>query len=208
MTERIVCILIGYCFGLFQTGYIIGRLKGIDIRTQGSGNAGTTNAIRTLGKKYGILTFAGDFFKCVLAVLVTWLIFRDSDVWKLLLIYTAAGVVLGHDFPFYLRFRGGKGIAVTAGMIVAFLDWRLMIISFLCFLIPLLLSHTVSLGSLVLYPGFLAGMIVFGQLGSYGLSQPVLTEMYLVTAALAVLAYWRHRGNIARLASGKERKMF
>ena len=101
-----------------------------------------------------------------------------------------------------------KGIAVTAGMIVAFLDWRLMIVCLMCFLIPLLISHTVSLGSLVLYAGFLVGMIIFGQLGSYDLPGPVLIEMYIVTALLAALAYWRHRGNIARLAAGQERKMF
>ena len=206
--ERIICIIIGYCFGLFQTGYIICRIKGIDIRQKGSGNAGTTNVIRTLGKKYGILTFAGDFFKCILAVLVCWLIFRGSDIWKLLIIYTSAGVILGHDFPFYLQFKGGKGIAVTAGMIVAFLDWRIMLISLACFIVPLLISHTVSMGSLVLYGGFLVSMIIFGQLGSYGLPQPVLTEMYIVTALLLVLAYWMHRGNISRLAKGEERKMF
>ena len=206
--ERVICILIGYCFGLVQTAYIIGRAKGIDIRTQGSGNAGTTNVIRTLGKKFGILTFAGDFFKCIAAVLVTMAVFRDSDIGKLLIIYTSAGVILGHDFPFYLKFRGGKGIAVTAGMIIAFLDWRLILICLACFIVPLLVTHTVSMGSLVLYAGFLAGMILFGQLDGYGMTQNALIEMYIVTALLLVLAYWQHRGNIARLAGGTERKMF
>lgn len=206
--ERIICIIIGYCFGLFQTGYIIGRIKGIDIRSLGSGNAGTTNAIRTMGKKFGILTFAGDFFKCLLAVLVAWAFFGNSEIWRLLIVYTSAGVILGHDFPFYLGFRGGKGIAVTAGLIVAFLDWRIILICLACFIIPLLITHTVSMGSLVLYAGFLIGMIVFGQLGSYSLPQNVLIEMYIVTALLLALAYWRHRGNIARLAKGSERKMF
>jgi len=206
--ERIICILIGYCFGLIQTGYIIGRAKGIDIRTTGSGNAGTTNVIRTLGKYLGILTFAGDFFKCILAVLLTTAIFKDSDIGKLLIIYTSAGVILGHDFPFYLKFKGGKGIAVTAGMIVAFLDWRLILISLACFIIPLLITHTVSMGSLVLYAGFLVGMIIFGQLDGYGMAQNALIEMYIVTALLLLLAFWQHRGNIARLASGTERKMF
>ena len=76
--ERIICVLIGYVFGLFQTGYIYGRLHNIDIRKQGSGNAGTTNALRTLGWKAGLITFLGDCFKCVFAVLAVHIIFKNS----------------------------------------------------------------------------------------------------------------------------------
>ena len=75
---RIICLLIGYAFGLFQTSYIYGRTKGIDIREHGSGNAGTTNALRTLGKKAGAITLAGDCIKCILAVLTVRLIFGAS----------------------------------------------------------------------------------------------------------------------------------
>ncbi len=208
--ERIICLLIGYAFGLFQTSYIYGKMKGLDIRTQGSGNAGTTNALRTLGLKAGLITFACDAAKCILAVLVTWLLFHNTrgDILKMLEIYTSAGVILGHNFPFYLQFRGGKGIAATAGMIIAFGDWRLIVAGVLSFFIPFLLTHYVSLGSLLLSAEFLVGMILCGQWGAYGMSQTALHEMYLITALLTAMAFFKHRGNIGRLLRGVERKTY
>ena len=99
MGVRIICVVIGYLFGLFQTGYFYGKAHGIDIRQHGSGNAGTTNALRTLGKKAGAITLLGDAFKCVVAVVATWLLFHNSqaDIMPLLNLYTGAGVVLGHN---------------------------------------------------------------------------------------------------------------
>ena len=114
---RLVCLLIGYVFGLFQTAYIIGKAHGIDIRNYGSGNSGTTNMMRTMGTKAGLLTFAGDCLKCMFAVALVRALFsaKYPDIMPLLVFYTAAGVILGHNYPFYLNFRGGKGIAATAG---------------------------------------------------------------------------------------------
>ncbi len=208
--ERIICLLLGYAFGLFQTSYIYGRRRGLDIRTQGSGNAGTTNALRTLGLKAGLITFACDAVKCILAVVVTWLIFHNTraDILKLLEIYTSAGVILGHNYPFYLQFRGGKGIAATAGMIIAFGDWRLILVGIFSFFVPFFLTHYVSLGSLLLSLEFLVGMILCGQLGDYGMSQAALHEMYLITALLTAMAFFKHRGNIGRLIGGVERKTY
>lgn len=206
--ERLICLAVGYCFGLIQTSYIIGRINGIDIRKKGSGNAGTTNAIRTMGWKNGLLTMAIDVMKCIAAVLIMRYVFRDSDIRMLLGLYTAAGVVLGHDFPFYLKFKGGKGIAATAGMIIAFGDIRLIIAGILCFFIPVLITRFVSLGSLCLSTSFLIGMIIVGQMGSYLMTQDSLIEMYILTALLTALAYWLHRSNIKRLAAGKENKLF
>ncbi len=206
--ERIICLIIGYAFGLIQTSYIIGRFKGIDIRTKGSGNAGTTNAIRTMGWKLGILTFAVDVLKCIAAVLIVRCAFAASEYLTLLVIYTSAGVILGHDFPVYLKFKGGKGIAATAGMIIAFGDIRLILIGIACFFIPVLITHYVSLGSLILSASFLLGMIIIGQMGAYDMSQPYLTEMYVLTALLTALAWVRHRSNIKRLLAGNENKIF
>ena len=103
----------GYCFGLFQTGYIYGEKHGVDIRTQGSGNAGTTNTLRVLGWKAGLITFLGDLFKAIFAVLLIRFIFigKYPDAVKILELYAGFGAVLGHNFPFYLKFKGGKGIA-------------------------------------------------------------------------------------------------
>ena len=113
---RLVCLLIGYVFGCFQTAYIYGRLHGIDIRKYGSGNAGTTNSLRVLGKKAGIIVLLCDMLKTGLAMMVVRLLFREryGDILYLLAIYAAAGTVLGHNFPCYLGFKGGKGIACTA----------------------------------------------------------------------------------------------
>lgn len=209
--ERLICLLIGYLFGLIQTSYIYGRACGIDIRTKGSGNAGTTNALRTLGRKAGLVTVLVDSLKCVAAVIVVRLIFGNShhEIIRLLCIYTSAGVILGHDFPFYLGFRGGKGIAATAGMIIAFLDWRLIMAGIICFFGCFLATHYVSLGSLALSAEFLVGVIILGQLGSFSeMPSGALHEMYLVVALLTAMAYWQHRGNISRLIHGKERKTY
>ena len=101
--ERIICLAIGYLFGMFQTSYIIGKIHHMDIRQYGSGNAGTTNALRTLGKKAGAMTLIGDMLKCVIAILIVDAVFenRYQEILPLLGMYTAAGCVLGHNFPFY-----------------------------------------------------------------------------------------------------------
>ena len=209
MTERIVSLLIGYAFGLFQTGYLYGKMKGIDIRNYGSGNAGTTNALRTLGKKAGLITFLGDCLKCLLAVLAARIIFGAAHPEQRMVygMYAAAGAILGHNFPFYLKFKGGKGIACTAGLIASF-NWVMIIIGLVCFLTPFLTTHYVSLGSLLVYIGFVVGMVIMGQTGYLGMEQIYLNEMYVIAVLLAVMSFWRHRQNIVRLIHGSERKTY
>ena len=150
MLERVICLLIGYVCGLFQTGYLYGKMHGIDIRQHGSGNAGTTNALRTLGTKAGVITFAGDCLKCILAVVIVRLIFGETcaDSIRLLGLYGSAGAILGHNFPFYLNFRGGKGIACTAGLLASF-DMRIAVVAFLAFIVVFVTTHYVSLQSLL-----------------------------------------------------------
>lgn len=207
--ERIACLAIGYVFGLFQTAYIYGKLHGIDIRNYGSGNAGTTNTLRVLGTKAGILVLFGDIAKCILAVVISGLIFDKShqDMIYLLKIYAAAGAILGHNFPFYLNFKGGKGIAATAGMILSFHPYFIPVAVVIFFGI-FFTTHYVSLGSLVLYAGFFIEMIVLGQMGVFHMAQPLLIELYAVTAVLTVMAYCKHRENIKRLLNGTERKTY
>ena len=207
--ERIICLVIGYVFGLFQTAYIYGKLHGIDIRNYGSGNAGTTNTLRVLGTRAGVLVLFGDIAKCILAIVISGLIFDKThpDMIYLLKIYAAAGAILGHNFPFYLRFKGGKGIAATAGMILAFHPYFIPVAVILFFGI-FFTTHYVSLGSLVLYLGFFIEMVVLGQMGVFGMTQSLLIELYIVTAFLTVMAYYKHRENIKRLISGTERKTY
>ena len=209
---RVYCVLIGYVFGLFQTAYIIGRLHGIDIRNYGSGNSGTTNMMRTLGTKAGLLTFLGDCLKCIAAVLLVRALFgRDySEIMPLLTFYTAGGVILGHNYPVYLQFRGGKGIAATAGLVMSLLSvvpW-MTVLGWITFFGIFLTTHYVSLGSLVVYIGILIELVIFGQLGYFGMTQAHLNEMYVVALCLAALAFWKHRENISRLLKGTERKTY
>lgn len=214
--ERIVCLLIGYAFGLFQTAYFYGKAHGIDIRKYGSGNSGTTNALRVLGPKAGLIVLAGDCLKCILAVVAVRLIFgggrwvsTDLNIY-LLCLYAGAGAVLGHDFPFYMNFKGGKGIAATAGLILSFHPYFILM-GIIVFFGIFFTTHIVSLGSLLVYAGFVVEMVVCGQLGVFGdpaLIQPQLYEMYAVSFLLAAMAFWQHRENIVRLVHGNERKTY
>lgn len=206
---RVLCLAIGYVFGLFQTSYIIGKKHGIDIREHGSGNAGTTNMMRTLGRKAGLLTFAGDCIKCILAVVTVRLLFGKShgDILPLLSFYGAAGVILGHNFPFYLHFRGGKGIAATAGLVLSF-NPIMSVLGIITFFSTFFLTHYVSLGSLLVYVGILIELPILGQTGHFHMSQAHLNELYGVAVCLALLAFWEHRENIRRLLSGTERKTY
>lgn len=207
--ERIVCLIIGYVFGLFQTAYIYGKMHGIDIRNYGSGNAGTTNTLRTLGTKAGIIVLFGDIMKCILAVVTANMLFGESrpDIIYLLKIYAAAGAILGHNFPFYLKFKGGKGIAATAGMILSFHPY-LIPMGVILFFGIFFTTHYVSLGSLTVYAGFMIELVILGQMGVFGMSQATLIEMYIVAGLLTIMAYYKHKDNIKRLLSGTERKTY
>lgn len=206
---RLVCLLIGYAFGCFQTSYIYGRLHGIDIRQHGSGNAGTTNSLRVLGKKAGAIVLFCDIMKTGLAITLVRFLFREQygDILYLLAIYSGAGCILGHNFPFYLGFKGGKGIACTAGLIIFFHPY-MIIPQIITFFGTFLITHYVSLGSLLVELVLIAEMIIFGQMGLWNMAQPALNELYIVTVLLAVLAFWEHRANIDRLIHKNERKTY
>ncbi|MCI6512189.1 MAG: glycerol-3-phosphate 1-O-acyltransferase PlsY [Coprococcus catus] len=195
----IICLVLGYIFGCFQTGYFYGKLfKGIDVRNYGSGNAGTTNTLRTLGKPAGYIVFLGDALKAVFAVwIVRYLLFPGlGDVTKILETVTALGVVLGHNYPFYMHFKGGKGIAATGGFMFA-LDVRIALIAAIVFAVVFFTTRYVSVGSLTITALFPILMLIFypGQWVVFGLS--------LIFTALA---WWRHRANIKRLMNGTENK--
>ena len=207
---RIACLLIGYCFGLLQWAYIIGKRKGIDIRTQGSGNAGTTNAMRVMGRNTGLLVLLLDLLKALAAILLVWALFGRNDPAYSLLYkeYAFAGVVLGHDYPFYMGFKGGKGVAAMAGFVFSFHP-SYFPVAVLLFFVPFLTTHYVSLGSVCLYIGMLLWMIFQGQTGVYApMPQAALCEMYLIQAILTAIALYRHKDNIRRLLNGTERKTY
>ncbi|MBQ9766393.1 MAG: glycerol-3-phosphate 1-O-acyltransferase PlsY [Lachnospiraceae bacterium] len=206
--ERLLCVVMGYAFGLIQTGYIYGKVKKIDIRQHGSGNAGTTNALRVMGIKAGIITLLGDCLKAVAACVIARVViggFCDIPD-KLLALYAGLGAVLGHNFPFYLKFKGGKGIAATVGILFS-IDWRIALISVALFLVTLAISHYVSMSSLVMMTSFFAVTIMFGIMGILFDGQDyMLIEAYVLTFVMAVMAFIRHKQNIVRLLNGNENK--
>lgn len=209
MIPRIAGLLIGYLFGIIQSAYLYGKMHGIDIRDHGSGNAGTTNALRVLGKKAGAIVFLGDFFKCFIAMYLVKFLFRNSapDILPLLGLYSATGCILGHNFPIQLKFRGGKGIACTAGLLAAF-DIRIALIALATFLVVVIITRYVSLGSILVVTEFAVFTIIFGQMGFYHMAKGALMELYGLAIFLAVMAIYRHRANIGRLLNGTESKVF
>lgn len=217
--QRIICLILGYAFGLIQTGYLVGRAKGIDIRNYGSKNAGTTNVLRTMGAKYGVLVLLGDAFKCIAAVLVTKAIFASTypDIICLLMLYSATGVILGHNFPFYMHFKGGKGIAATAGLAISYCfqvkhGWTFAVFGLLIFFTVFFITHYVSLGSIMGYSWVFVCAIIMGQKGAYNFpaesNAALLTEYYIVMLILTLMAIVRHKENIKRLIAGTERKTY
>lgn len=209
---RLICILIGYCFGLFQTAFIYGKLNGIDIRDYGSGNSGTTNVMRTLGKKAGFITYFGDCIKAVLCTLTIHLLFSATypDMEFLLILYGGLGVVLGHNFPFYMGFKGGKGIAATSGFILSLLpyNWLIVLIGATSFFGTMFITKYVSLASLIFVSVVLIEVVTFGQLGVFNMAPVLCYEAYAVTFVIVALAFIRHWSNIKRLMNGTERKIF
>ena len=201
--ERLICLAVGYVCGLLQTGYIVGKLNHIDIRNEGSGNAGSTNAVRVMGWKAGIMTFAGDVLKCVLAIVIARILFKDSEYLPLLAMYAGAGATLGHNYPFYLKFKGGKGIAVLAGLIVS-TGFIMVPIPLAAFLIAVIFTKYVSLGSLLASSLFFLEIVFYGSLGQFNMAAPRVYELYVLVFLLMALAWYRHKDNIHRLLAGQE----
>ncbi len=201
--ERIICLAIGYICGLLQTGYLVGKMNHVDIRKEGSGNAGSTNALRVMGWKAGAMTFAGDVIKCLAAVLIARYLYRDTEYVPLLAMYAGMGATLGHNFPFYLKFKGGKGIAVLAGLVLA-TGFVMVPIPLTAFLIAVLLTRYVSLGSLLASSMFFLEVLFYGQLGGFDMAFRYRMELYVLVFLLMALAWVRHKENIKRLLAGTE----
>ena len=204
--DRMICLGIGYLCGLLQSGYLYGRTRHMDIRQYGSGNVGTTNSLRVMGKKAGAVVFLGDFLKAFVPVLLIRLLLQNHANVDLLAFYAGVGVTLGHNFPFYLKFRGGKGIACMAGIMTA-MDIRIALVCLVVFSVSVAITRYVSLGSILISVVFFAGIVMFGRLGSYEVDAAHYPELCAVSAFLMCLAVWRHRSNIGRLLAGTENKL-
>lgn len=204
MTEfaHLIGLVLGYLFGNIETGYIVAKFNKVDILHQGSGNPGTTNALRTMGAKPAAITLLGDVLKAAIPLLlVRFVIFPGQTDTLLIEMITALGVSLGHDFPFWLKFRGGKGVAVLAGIYICLYP-VLIPFGIIVFMIILLATKYVSVGSIVLAVGFPIWTIVAMK------EDPYYVGMIIIAVVIGGLVVFSHRANIKRLIAGKENKTY
>lgn len=206
--KLVIVAIISYLLGSCNFGVIISKtLKKEDIRESGSGNAGTTNMMRTYGKTLGILTIIGDIAKVFVAI---WLAFKIMSVEEIKMIFdrisdnpqcvlkSFAGLfaVAGHIFPCFFKFKGGKGVATSGGMVIM-IDWRIALILFAIFVLIILITRYVSLGSIimaVLYPVFMG--VFYKDLG-----------LVIISLVFTVIVVTAHRENIKKLINHTENKI-
>lgn len=207
---RIPAFLIGYILGNFLFGYFYSKARRTDITHQGSGNPGSTNTLRVMGVGPGFMTLASDCLKVVLAYFVSMLIFSNiagisGEFLKVLCTYAAFGAVIGHDFPVILKMKGGKGIASSMGFIIVVCP-RMLIIALTIFIITVMISRYVSLGSIIAAISLAIQDIFFYKLGLLGFSSRYATEVFIIILILSCLAIFLHHANIGRLVHGNENK--
>jgi acyl phosphate:glycerol-3-phosphate acyltransferase len=191
MTDAVLAILIGYLIGSCPFGYWAGLLKGIDLRKEGSGNTGGTNAVRVLGPKIGIPVILLDVLKGTAAVLIA-----SSFGGTGAEVLAAVAAVLGHTFPIFLRFRGGKAVATGAGAMFGLAPEIALGVTIL-WLVVAFLTRYVSVASMVAALAFVVSAILTGQ------PWPVVAFTVFGTCVV----FWRHRTNIARLRAGTENRV-
>ncbi len=192
--QTIIAILIGYGFGCIQAAYILSKMVGkMDIREHGSGNAGASNITAIMGWKYGFIVGLVDVLKGLFAVLVVKWIYPDSPDLAYL---SGIMAIIGHIFPFYLKFRGGKGVATLVGMMFG-LDWKLGILFALLVAVPALLADYIVIGS---FTSFIALPIV-----TYISGYPMVFT--ITGVCLTVLCFYLHRANIKRIINKEELKI-
>ena len=203
-------VVIGYLIGMFQTGYFVGKYYGIDIREHGSKNAGMTNVNRTLGKFPALVVFVFDVLKAILAFVFVPIVLYDASwnfaTWShvfynyamfqnIVPILAGFGAILGHNFPFYLKFRGGKGISCTLGIILM-LNWQIALMAFAVGVVLVTTFRYISLASLAITLVWPVLLLIFGW----------NIEIVLLAATVSALAWFMHRENISRLVAGTERR--
>ena len=190
----LIVIVVGYLLGSISTGVVLSRLFAkTDIRSQGSGNAGTTNMLRVLGRKMALLTFIGDMLKGIIAVFIgKWLI--GGELGGLL---GVVGAVLGHYYPLYFGFKGGKGIATSFGSLLFVFPVQALL-AFAVFLILVAVTHYVSVGSIA------AAITLPLLIVITHFQEPTL---WIITVCIGASVVWRHRANIKRLMNHTENKL-
>lgn len=204
MTAYIIMAIIAYLIGSINFSVIISkRMAGFDLRDKGSGNAGSTNVLRTVGKKAAILTLICDVLKGVVSIFIAKII---GSIWSgldsaLLVQIAGIAVVLGHTFPLFFKFKGGKGVATSLGVLVT-TNWQIGLICLVFALVLILLTQMVSVGSI-------AAAILYPVLTLF-ISENYIAEgsgYLLASIILAVLIVFNHRENVKRILTGTENKI-
>ena len=203
MATYIIVSIIAYLLGSISFSIIFSKkFAGFDVREKGSGNAGTTNVLRSVGKKAAILTLICDCLKGVLAILIAFVagkIMKNLDG-SLLIQLAGIFVVLGHTFPVFFKFKGGKGVATSLGVLLM-VNWQIGLICLVFALVLMALTRFVSLGSI-------AAAILFPVLAVFIQTNYLVNGNYVIFALiLAVLVVFNHRSNVKRLLDGKENKL-
>lgn len=203
MAIYIIVTIIAYLLGSVSFAVIFGKkIKGIDVREKGSGNAGSTNVLRTAGKKAAALTLLCDVLKGVVAIFIAFIagkIFKNTDS-ALLVQLAAMAVAIGHTFPIFFEFKGGKGVATSLGIILM-INWQIGLICLAFWLVIVILTRMVSLGSI-------GAAILFPILTIFIRENYIISNGYYFVFAilLAILVIFNHKENIKRLLEGKENK--
>jgi acyl phosphate:glycerol-3-phosphate acyltransferase len=194
LLTNILVLVSAYLFGSFPTGFLACKwLKGIDIRTVGSGSTGATNVLRTLGKPAGISVFVIDVLKGVLAIALA-RYFNANDT---LIVLAGLFGILGHSLPVWLNFKGGKSVAISLGVLLA-MDWRVGLSAFAIFLVTIAITRIVSISSIAGAMGVIALMYLF---------HPTSLPYILFAIVGGGYVIWRHRSNVQRVMAGTEPKI-
>ena len=184
--QKIACLAIGYLFGLFQTGYLYGKWHHMDIRKYGSGNSGTTNALRVMGKKAGAITLVVDILKGTCAVVLGYLLAGNTGA-----MWCVVAVFCGHVWPVFFGFRGGKGVATAFGALLG-LNPLMALATLAIVVIGVLITRRMSVGSIL-------GAICFPVLSYF--MEPDFVHLGIIVAVIVLV---KHRSNIGRLIRGEE----
>ncbi len=203
MAAYIIVAVIAYLLGSISFSVIISKkMAGFDVREKGSGNAGSTNVLRTVGKKAAILTLICDILKGVVAVLIATLV---GKIWKELdgaLLVQLAGifVIIGHTFPIFFKFKGGKGVATSLGVLLI-TNWQIGLICLVFALVLMVLTQMVSVGSI-------GAAILYPVLTLFISQNYIVPGTYIISSIIiAILVVFNHRSNVKRLLSGTENRI-
>lgn len=209
MAVYIIMAIIAYCIGSISFSVIISKkMAGFDVREKGSGNAGSTNVLRSVGKKAAVITLVCDILKGVVAIILAMILGNIiANINKELLVQIAGiAVVLGHTFPVFFGFKGGKGVATSLGILLM-TNWQIGLICLVFALVLMLLTKMVSLGSCtaaVLYPV----LTLFINDNYTVLTEGKSGNVYFVySIILAIIVLYNHRSNIKRILNGTENKL-